>query len=291
MPPALLPPFPAPAKTSDAARRRRRAPALILTGLLAACSGGYFGPDGDGSSSSDSGSGSTTTATTGTAVPLSIVAPTFQAWVDASGERYTTVQPVKLRAFGGKSGKTYTWSVSKGSALPFSTLSLDAATGVLSGTLPAGTALGRQVFQVTVDDGASTAATQVTLTINACKSTTATGAIDKSACHADDAFSIDPGSAADLNATLYPGTTLRYPPGVPLSYSFAATDGQPPYTRWRLLSGTLPPGTAIDASAGMLIGTPTSDGAGTTYAFTVQATDAKGVTPTAGAKYTIVIGR
>ena len=65
----------------------------------------------------------------------------------------------------------------------------------------------------------------------------------------------------------------------------------PPYSRWRLLSGALPPGTMIDAVAGMLTGTPTADGAGTTYTFTVQATDADGITPTAGARYTIAIGR
>jgi hypothetical protein len=61
----------------------------------------------------------------------------------------------------------------------------------------------------------------------------------------------------------------------PYSQTFAATGGTTPYT-WSMPSGSIP-GLALDASSGVLSGTPTTAG---TYAFTIQTGDSGGLTAT-----------
>ena len=62
-------------------------------------------------------------------------------------------------------------------------------------------------------------------------------------------------------------------PGVPYTHTFTASGGTPPYT-FAITAGSLPPGITL-ASGGVASGTPT-----TIYAFTLQATDANGLTAT-----------
>jgi hypothetical protein len=72
--------------------------------------------------------------------------------------------------------------------------------------------------------------------------------------------------------------------GVAYSVTFAATGGVAPYA-WSVSAGALPPGLSLNASSGVVSGTPTAVGS---YRFTLTVSDAKGHT---GAKaFTITIG-
>jgi hypothetical protein len=57
--------------------------------------------------------------------------------------------------------------------------------------------------------------------------------------------------------------------GVVYTHAFPASSGLEPYT-WSITAGELPPGLALNASTGAVIGTPTTAGS---YSFTVTVTD------------------
>ncbi|MEV8638151.1 putative Ig domain-containing protein, partial [Streptosporangium sp. NPDC051023] len=118
----------------------------------------------------------------------------------------------------------YTWSVSAGSLPPG--LTLNASTGVLSGTP---TASGTYSFTVKVTDAVGQSATQaVTLTIATQPS-----------------FSFSSAPAGEV--------------GVAYSVPLTVTGGTTPYT-WSVSAGSLPPGLTLNASTGVLSGTPTASG-------------------------------
>ncbi|WP_344930551.1 putative Ig domain-containing protein, partial [Streptosporangium carneum] len=146
---------------------------------------------------------------------------------------------VTLAVTGGTS--PYTWSIS-GGTLPAG-LTLNASTGVLSGTP---TASGTYSFTVKVTDAVNQSATQaVTLTIAPPPS-----------------FSFSAPPAGEV--------------GVAYGVTLAVTGGTAPYT-WSVAAGTLPPGLTLNASTGVLSGTPTASG---TYSFTAKVTDALNQTAT-----------
>ncbi len=64
-------------------------------------------------------------------------------------------------------------------------------------------------------------------------------------------------------------STLAAVTGTPLSATFTATGGTPPYS-WQLASGALPSGVILNPSTGAITGTPAASG---TYTVTVQVTD------------------
>lgn len=70
--------------------------------------------------------------------------------------------------------------------------------------------------------------------------------------------------------------------GNPYSVTVSATGGKPPYT-WSL-SGTLPPGLTLNASQGIISGTPTTTG---TYGFNLTVTDSAAASLTQGFSITI----
>ncbi len=92
--------------------------------------------------------------------------------------------------------------------------------------------------------------------------------------------------------TYNPGPALSFaaPPGgeVNTSYSdqLTMTGGTSPIT-WSVSTGTLPPGLTLNASTGLLSGTPTTAG---TYSFTVKVTDNSGLTATEPVTLTVIPG-
>ena len=176
------------------------------------------------------------------APPLSV---TTQSLAGGSiGNVYTNQT---LQATGGVT--PYTWQVTTGS-LP-SGLSLNAATGVISGT-PTGTFVGTDSFTVTVTD-----------------SETPTGG--KASANLSIAISVAPLSVTTTSSSLPVGVVSSVYAGATLQ----ATGGISPYT-WTVTTGSLPAGLTLNAATGAISGTPTASG---TTNFTVTVTDSE--TPTA----------
>ena len=74
--------------------------------------------------------------------------------------------------------------------------------------------------------------------------------------------------------------------GVAYSDTLAVTGGTGPFT-WSVSGGSLPPGLTLNASTGVLSGTPTTVGL---YSFTVQVTDSFGLTATQSLSLTVAVG-
>ena len=138
-----------------------------------------------------------------------------------------------LTAIGGK--VPYTWSITGGS-LPAG-LILDAATGTINGTP---TVAGTNSITVQVKDANNTTSMlDLDVTVNL------PIAINTSALH--DSFV-----------------------GIAYSHLLAATNGVPPYS-WTITGGSLPAGLSLEASTGIISGTPSTVGSSS---FTVQVKDA-----------------
>ncbi len=134
----------------------------------------------------------------------------------------------------------YTFSLVSGT-LPAG-LGLSASSGTISGTP---TSAGPSNFTIGVSDAAQAATSAVyTLTIDAPLTITTNGVL--------------PGGSA----------------GSAYSQTLAASGGTPPYT-WSISSGTLPSGLSLNASTGVLSGSPSATG---TFTFTVQVTDSNHAT-------------
>lgn len=82
-----------------------------------------------------------------------------------------------------------------------------------------------------------------------------------------------------ISTTSLPAGTV----GVSYAQTLAAKGGASPY-RWSVTTGALPPGLILVASAGVISGTPTSNG---TANFTVTVTDGLGITATQALSITI----
>ena len=152
-----------------------------------------------------------------------------------------------LAATGGKA--PYSWSVITGT-LPVG-LTLTANTGVISGTP---TTAGVSTFTVQVKDANNITSTKALSII---------------------VFA--PPSV--ITATLLDGYI-----GKAYSQTLAATNGKSPYRWWSVTTGTLPAGLTLNASTGVISGTPTAAGSSS---FTVQVGDANATTATKALSITV----
>jgi large repetitive protein len=151
-----------------------------------------------------------------------------------------------LTATGGTT--PYTWSVNSGTLPPGITLS---SAGVLAGTP---TSTGTYSFSVNViDKNNGIATTSITLVV---------------------------GNGVGLTF----GTPPTGQVGVAYTDTLTATGGTTPYT-WSVSAGTLPAGITLNASTGVLSGTPTTGG---TSNFTIKVTDATGGTASQATSITIL---
>ena len=186
---------------------------------------------------------------TGTGTPLTLTTTSLAAGVVGTSYNQT------LQATGGTT--PYSWAITTGS-LPAG-LTLNAATGAITGT-PTGPQVGTISFTATVTDSESpvkTASANLSISISA-----------------------PPLSVTTLSL---PGGTL----GTAYSQTLAATGGIIPYT-WSITTGALPAGLALNASTGVISGTPTGSATGTIN-FTVTATDSEIPVQTANANLSISI--
>jgi hypothetical protein len=136
----------------------------------------------------------------------------------------------------------YTWAIASGSLA--AGLRLDSATGTITG-VPETT--GTSNFTASVTDSANVSV-QKAFTV-----AVAAGVSFTSAATLPDAVA-----------------------GTSYSFTFTATGGRAPYT-WRISDGALPAGLALNATSGVVSGSPSESG---TFNFTVEATDAAGLKAT-----------
>ncbi len=126
----------------------------------------------------------------------------------------------------------YTWSIASG-ALPAG-VTLNASSGVISGTP---TASGTFTITAQVTAGAQTATKALSIVVAG-------------------------PPALSITTTALPGGTQ----GQAYSATLVATGGTPPYT-WSIANGALPGGVTLNASSGVISGTPTASG---TFTITAQ---------------------
>lgn len=202
---------------------------------------------------------------------------TVSACVDTNSGITSVVNPQTLIAFGGAPLSGYTWTISSLSAFPSGT-TVSSLTGVFNGTGGKfALAPGLYPFRVDVSDGTSSASGTITLIVEEANSSTVDG-IPGVGCP----------EAVLQQGPWFSNLLPSAKAGSPYGASLWVMGGTPPYT-WSLATGTLPPGLSVDASKGVVRGTPFSSASGQTFQFTVRVTDATGETAITPSTYRITV--
>ncbi|MFN7565301.1 MAG: putative Ig domain-containing protein, partial [Prosthecobacter sp.] len=131
---------------------------------------------------------------------------------------------------------------------------------VTSGTLPAGLSLNTSTGAIT---GTPTTATAATFTITA---------TDANSCPGSRSFTLTP---ACPTISITPVTLPNATVGTAYSQTLTASGGTAPYGTWTITSGTLPAGLTLNASTGVISGTPTTS-TGPSVNVTVRVNDTYG---------------
>ena len=203
-----------------------------------------------GCGSVKTGSAATTTTSPPTSSSLTIVTVNMPSGVLDSS------YSVALTAKGGTA--PYVWSVLSGT-LP-SGLQLNSSTGVISGSP---STAGEQTVQVGVEDSEQSSA-RATLTISIASKTSSSA----------------PTQQLSIKSASPPDATV----GQSYSFTLAAQGGTAPYS-WSTASGVLPQGLQLNASQGLIKGTPTQ--AGNTSA-TIEVRDSDGATSSHSFSFSVV---
>lgn len=249
--------------------------ALATTAWLAGCLDAQVSGSGG---ASNGGSAS---------IPLTFPSgQTVSANRDVANSANSKVLPQNLLAYGGKPGSSYTWTLTQ--TPPFSGVAVDTVSGTVTGTLPASVGATSYFFNASVNDGFSTNLSgYFTVVVSSCDSST-TRPSGFPACPTTTLASGN-GTSTPISINNTVGLT-QIPTQAPFGYALHASGGVPPYKSWTWAAvtpvNTLPPGLALDATSGVLWGTPLSSNAGTTYTFDVTVTDANN-TASPASRYTI----
>jgi hypothetical protein len=166
----------------------------------------------------------------------------------------TSEEPYRALVFASGGTSPLSFSITHGS-LP-SGLSLDAETGVISGT-PSSQATSEFTLQITDSSQPSQVRTAVL------------------------SITVNPPPALSIATSELGNATA----GDSYSQTLIATGGTRPYG-WSLLGGALPPGVTLAESTGQIAGTPTEPG---TFSFTVQVADSATTPKTASVALTITV--
>jgi hypothetical protein len=179
---------------------------------------------------------------TGSNASLSIVTSTIPT--PAAG----TVFQAAIAASGGST--PYNFSISSG-GLPAG-LSLNASSGLITGTVSSSAQGSVYLFTVTCADFAGLTASRT--------------------------YS---GFVSSYTLSMVPAALQSATPGAPYSSVISTVGGQSPYT-YTITSGVLPSGLSLDGNTGAISGTVASAESGLTKAFTIRSIDANGVQTSTG---------
>jgi outer membrane protein assembly factor BamB len=176
----------------------------------------------------------------GNTIYATVSSPLHIATTTLSDGESNAAYSVRISAAGGS--PPLTWTVT-GGMLPGG-LSLDSATGVITGAITLGS-IGAHPFTVQVTDSIN-----VTATAN---------------------FSITVQQVSGNQLRIVTNTLSDGEETALYDVTFSAADGFPPYS-WSIIGGALPPNVVLDTSTGQISGTPPA-GSANWYSFTIEAVD------------------